>query len=162
MMNTIMMQQMYLQQQNNNNLNQLVGNQNNINFNDTKNSNNISNNFNNQQKNLQEREDNEELVQTVKTILQNKESEERTEMLGETLFYFLLNFIGKHNLNVSNGKFDDTFLCSKLTGILMHTNEDQLVGIIKNSEILKLTIQDVIRVNIILKYLAIIGLIQIL
>ena len=129
------MQQMYLQQQNQNNLNQLVNNSNNNN----------NNNFNQKQG-----DDNIDLVLKVKNILKEKESEERSEMLGETLFYFLLDFINTFKLNISLGKFDDTFLCSKLTGILMHTEENQLIEIIRNSEILKLTIQDVIKVKYII------------
>lgn len=104
--------------------------------------------FNNQQPVM--KIDNVELVNDVKKIFNMPNQEEKMELLGETIFYFLLNFIERFRLNVTGGKFDDTILCSKLTGILMHTDPKQLLDIISNTEILKLTIQDVIMVSFVL------------
>jgi hypothetical protein len=94
--------------------------------------------------------DNLEFVNEIKKILLIQNSEEKTELLGETIFYFLLNIIPKYNLNITNGKFDDTILCSKLTGILLHTDESELLEIVSNTEILLLTIKDVIIVSFVI------------
>jgi hypothetical protein len=97
------------------------------------------------------RTDNLEFVNEIKKILLIQNQEERNELLGETIFYFLLHhLIPKYNLNISNGKFDDTILCSKLTGILLHTDETELLEIVSNTEILLMTIRDVIIVRFIL------------
>jgi hypothetical protein len=93
--------------------------------------------------------DNIEFVNEIKKILLIQNTEERNELLGETIFYFLLHhLIPKYNLNITRGKYDDTILCSKLTGILLHTDEAELLEIVSNTEILLLTIKDVIMVSI--------------
>ena len=92
------------------------------------------------------RNDNGEFVDSIKKIIQITNIEEKTELLGETIFYFLMSFISKYNLNQSNGKFDDTHLCSKLTGIFLQTDEKEIIEIFSNSEILMLTIKDVVMV----------------
>ena len=94
-------------------------------------------------------QDNMELVNKIKQIISIPNLEERKELLGETLFYFLLRFIPTFNLNQTSGKFSDDVLCSKLTGIFLHTDEKELVNILSNIEILVLTIKDVINVSLI-------------
>lgn len=91
--------------------------------------------------------ENIELVDEIKKILTISAPEERKEMLGETLFYFLLSFIPKHNLNITGGKVDDAMICSKLTGILLHTDEKYLLEIVSNNEILKSALKEVILVR---------------
>ena len=92
-------------------------------------------------------QDNVELVNKIKQIISIPNLEERKELLGETIFYFLLRFIPTFNLNQTSGKFSDDVLCSKLTGIFLHTDEKELVNILSNVEILVLTIKDVINVS---------------
>jgi hypothetical protein len=77
-----------------------------------------------------------------------KNVDERHELLGETIFYFLLKFIPQNNLNNTGGRFDDTILCSKLTGIFLHTDPNELVEIVSNIQVLTMTIKDVIMVII--------------
>jgi hypothetical protein len=91
--------------------------------------------------------DNFELVNKIKQIIAIPNLDERKELLGETIFYFLLRFIPSLNLNQTFGKFSDDVLCSKLTGIFLHTDEKELVNILSNIEILVLTIKDVINVS---------------
>lgn len=91
--------------------------------------------------------ENEKLVNDIKMIMQMKESDEKTELLGETLFYFLLGAISKYKLNITNGVYDDAILCSKLTGILLQAEENELLDIVENNEILVMTIRDVIMVS---------------
>jgi len=91
--------------------------------------------------------DNFELVNKIKQIIAIPNLEERKELLGETIFYFLLRFIPSLNLNQTLGKFSDEVLCSKLTGIFLHTDEKELVNILSNIEILVFTIKDVINVS---------------
>jgi hypothetical protein len=95
------------------------------------------------------RVDNVEFVSEIQKILIIKNIEERHELLGETIFYFLLKFIPQNNLNLSGGRFDDTILCSKLTGILLHTDPNELIEIVSNTQVLTMTIRDVIMVNMI-------------
>lgn len=86
----------------------------------------------------------EHLVENVKEILKIKNEEERTEALGEKLFYFLKDFIPQYNLNITEGKYTDNDLCSKLTGILIKTDENNLIEIISNNERLYTSLNDVI------------------
>ena len=125
-------QQMYMQQmQNTQQMNQNRGNLNHANM-----------------SNIPPRNpDNFELVNKIKQIIAIPSLEERKELLGETIFYFLLRFIPSFNLNQTFGKFSDDVLCSKLTGIFLHTDEKELVNILSNIEILVLTIKDVINVS---------------
>jgi hypothetical protein len=138
--NNINNQQLYLQQlqkmqQMNPNMNSNMNNNNNMNN---------RNNMNIQLRNT----DNIELISNIKQIMQLPNQDEKKELLGETIFYFLLGFIPSFNLNLTNGKFSDDVLCSKLTGIFLHTDEKELLEILSNTEILVLTIKDVIMVII--------------
>lgn len=90
--------------------------------------------------------DNMDFVRDIQKILSLNLSEERTELLGETIFYFLQQFIAQYKLNNTEGMFDDIVLCSKLTGILLQTEEGHLIEIVSNNDILILTIKDVINV----------------
>jgi hypothetical protein len=92
------------------------------------------------------RVDNVEFVSEIQKILMMKNVEERHELLGETIFYFLLKFIPQNNLNITGGRYDDTILCSKLTGILLHTDPNELIEIVSNVQVLTMTIRDVIMV----------------
>jgi hypothetical protein len=115
-------------------------------------------NFNNRKPNPQQpfpqqppvqqrfRVDNIEFVTEIQKILMIKNVDERHELLGETIFYFLLKFIPQNSLNITGGRFDDTILCSKLTGILLHTDPNELVEIVSNVQVLTMTIKDVIMV----------------
>lgn len=89
-----------------------------------------------------------EFINNVLRILKNPNNEEKTEQLGETIFYYLINFIAKYNLNTSEGRFDDPTLCSKLTGMFLSIDEKDLLEILSNNEILIITIKDVVNVSL--------------
>jgi RNA recognition motif-containing protein len=89
-----------------------------------------------------------EFLEEVKKILRKGASDERTEHLGETIFYYLLRFISKYNLNTSKGRFDDPTLCSKLTGMFLSIEEADLMEIISKNEVLTMTIMDVVNVRL--------------
>ena len=84
------------------------------------------------------------LVDKVKQILQIENINERTETLGEVLFYFLMKFIPQYKLNITEGKCDDTTISSKLTGILIRTNADNLLQMISTTTHLKNSLQDIL------------------
>ena len=86
----------------------------------------------------------EGLVNKVKQILQIENPNERTETLGEVLFYFLMKFIPQYKLNITEGKCDDTTISSKLTGILIRTNADNLLQMISTTTHLKNSLQDIL------------------
>ncbi len=86
----------------------------------------------------------EHLLEKVKEILATKTDDDRTESLGETLFYFLTYFIPQYKLNTTGGKFSDTELCSKLTGILIKTDENNLCELLAKTERLYNSLKDVI------------------
>lgn len=90
--------------------------------------------------------DNIDLVNKLNKIMLIT-GEEKKEIMGECLFYYLLEFISTYNLNTTNGVFDDAILCSKLTGIFLHTDEKELLEIVCSKQVLALTIRDVIKVN---------------
>ena len=71
----------------------------------------------------------ENLLEIVKNQLKIENPDERTEALGETIYYFLIKFIPEYKLNITKGKCDDDFLCSKLTGILIKTKQENLIQI---------------------------------
>ena len=81
----------------------------------------IMDNQYNQNENKRITVEGENLLETIKEKLKIEDNEERTEAVGETLFYFLIKFIPQYGLNTTNGKFNDSDLCSKLTGILIKT-----------------------------------------
>jgi hypothetical protein len=87
-----------------------------------------------------------EFFNEINKILRSANTDERTELLGETIFYYLLRFIAKYNLNTSKGRFDDPTLCSKLTGMFLSIEEKDLLDIFSNQEVLTITINDVLMV----------------
>ncbi len=91
---------------------------------------------------------NAELMKQIGQVLKNPNEAEKTEQLGEIIFYHLLMFISKFNLNTSEGKYDDPTLCSKLTGMFLSIEEKDLLEIIPNNDILVLTVKDVVKVYI--------------
>lgn len=99
-----------------------------------------------QKQNVKRTLDNPDLVKEIQRIVKISNPEEKTETLGETLFYFLLNVISQYKLNITNGAIDDAILSSKLTGMLLQTDENELMEIVSNNEILVMTIRDVIMV----------------
>ncbi len=90
--------------------------------------------------------ENSEFIKNIENILKDPHSEERTENLGEVIFYYLLDFIPKYKLNVTQGQFDDTILCSKLTGILIHEDDQEIIDIVSNTENLLIFIKNVVMV----------------
>ena len=86
----------------------------------------------------------ENLLETVKENLKVEDPNERTEAVGETLFYFLIKFIPDYGLNTTNGKFNDSDLCSKLTGILIKTDPSILLQIISTTSGLYNSLKDVL------------------
>ena len=86
----------------------------------------------------------ENLIEIIKKILQIENIEERTEALGETLYYFLIKFIPQYKLNITKGKCDDEFLCSRLTGILIKTNQKTLLQIFSKTTRLYNAIKEVL------------------
>jgi hypothetical protein len=91
-----------------------------------------------------EESESENLFETVKNKLQIENPEERTEALGETLYYFLIKFIPQYKLNITKGKCDDEFLCSRLTGILIKTNQETLLQIFSKTTRLYNAIKEVL------------------
>lgn len=92
-------------------------------------------------------EDNFDFFKTIDKILKRPNSDERMENLGELIFYFLIDFIPKYKLNDSQGKFDDTILCSKLTGILIHEDDDEILEIFSSTDNLLVFIKSVVLVK---------------
>ena len=86
----------------------------------------------------------EHLLDTIKEKLKIEDNEERTEAVGETLFYFLIKFIPEYGLNTTNGKYNDSDLCSKLTGILIKTEPNILLQIISSTQGLYNSLKDVL------------------
>lgn len=86
----------------------------------------------------------EGLVDKVKEKLKIENVDDRTEALGEVLFYFLLKFIPQYKLNMTEGKCSDTTLCSKLTGILIRTDVNNLLEIISSTSRLENSLRDVL------------------
>jgi hypothetical protein len=125
---------------NNNNMQNFMGNNNNMNNNIFNNKNVISGNFENKKITVE----GEHLVEQVKEKLKIENPDDMTEALGETLFYFLMKFIPEYNLNITNGKYDDTTICSRLTGILIKTNPENLLEIISKTERLYHSLKEVL------------------
>ncbi len=86
----------------------------------------------------------EHLLDKIKEKLTIENEEDRTEAVGETLFYFLIKFIPEYGLNTTNGKFNDSDLCSKLTGILIKTEPYNLLQIISSTQGLYNSLKDVL------------------
>ena len=86
----------------------------------------------------------EHLLDTIKEKLKIEDNEEKTEAVGETLFYFLIKFIPQYGLNTTNGKYNDSDLCSKLTGILIKTEPNILLQIISSTQGLYNSLKDVL------------------
>ena len=87
----------------------------------------------------------ENLVEKITEKLKIEDPDERTEAIGEILFYFLLQFIPQYGLNITGGKFNDSDLCSKLTGILIKTDPRVLLQIISKNESLFNSLSDVLQ-----------------
>ena len=81
----------------------------------------------------------------MKENLKVEDPNERTEAVGETLFYFLIKFIPDYGLNTTNGKYNDSDLCSKLTGILIKTDPSILLQIISTTSGLYNSLKDVLK-----------------
>ena len=92
-----------------------------------------NNNNNYKNSNIKITVESENLVETVKNKLQIENPEERTEALGETLYYFLIKFIPQYKLNITRGKCDDDVICARLTGILIKSNQEYLLQIISKT-----------------------------
>ena len=86
----------------------------------------------------------EHLLDTIKEKLKIENSDDRTEVVGETLFYFLIKFIPQYGLNTTNGEYNDSDLCSKLTGILIKTEPTILLQIISSTQGLYNSLKDVL------------------
>ena len=86
----------------------------------------------------------ENLLETIKEKLKIEDDDEKTEAVGETLFYFLIKFIPQYGLNTTNGKYNDSDLCSKLTGILIKTEPNILLQIISSTQSLYSSLKDVL------------------
>ena len=87
-----------------------------------------------------------EFIEKIKQILTTPHTDERTEQLGEIIFYFLHEFIPKYNLNIIP-QLDDTVLCSKLTGILINEDDNEILEIVSNNETIIMFIKNVIVVR---------------
>ena len=104
----------------------------------------ITDNQYNQNENKRITVEGENLLETIKEKLKIENKDDRTEAIGETLFYFLIKFIPQYGLNTSNGKYNDSDLCSKLTGILIKTDSKVLLQIISNTQGLYNSLKDVL------------------
>ena len=104
---------------------------------------NMDNNFNNSN-NEKITVEGVHLLDSIKEKLQIDNEEERTEAIGETLFYFLIKFIPQYGLNTTNGEFNESDLCSKLTGILIKTEPNILLQIISTTSGLYNSLKDVL------------------
>ena len=86
-----------------------------------------------------------DLMNKVIEKLKIENKDERTEAIGELLFYFLKDFIPQYGLNTTNGQMSDIDLCSKLTGILIKTESSNLLQIISTTEGLRSSLTDVLQ-----------------
>ena len=133
--NQFMMQQMMQQQQMNynygmNNMqNDFMMNQNNMNMNNNENKITV---------------EGEHLLEIIQEKLKIENPDDRTEAIGEKLFYFLIKFIPQYGLNTTNGLFNNEDLCSRLTGILIKTEPNILLQIISNTQSLYNSLKDVL------------------
>ena len=139
---------------NNNNMNNMGNNMmmNNMMMNNQQQMNNMFNNNNNvmqQNKIMQNNNkitvESEHLVEKITEKLKIEDPDERTEAIGEILFYFLLQFIPQYGLNITEGRFNDSDLCSKLTGILIKTDPRILLQIISKNDSLFNSLSDVLQ-----------------
>jgi len=87
----------------------------------------------------------ENLLESIKEKLKIENPDDRTEAIGEILFYFLIKFIPQYGLNTTHGMFKDEDLCSKLTGILIKTEPHILLQIISNTNSLYTSLKDVLK-----------------
>ena len=133
--NQFIMQQMMQQPQqmnNNNNYGMINNMQNDF----------MMNNQNNNNDNITV--EGEHLLEIIKEKLKIENPEDRTEAVGEKLFYFLIKFIPQYGLNNTNGLFKDEDLCSRLTGILIKTEPEILLQIISSTQNLYNSLKDVL------------------
>ena len=134
--NQFMMQQMIQQQQQMNNMvHNMPPNQNEFIMNP------------NQMNNMHDKitVEGENLLETIKEKLKIQNPDDRTEAIGEKLFYFLIKFIPQYGLNTTKGVFNDEDLCSKLTGILIKTDPNILLQIISSTNSLYTSLKDVLK-----------------
>ena len=125
--------------------NMMINNQQQINNNMILNNNNQLQNKIIQNNNNKITVESEHLVEKITEKLKIEDSDERTEAIGEILFYFLLQFIPQYGLNITEGKFNDSDLCSKLTGILIKTDPRVLLQIISKNDSLYSSLSDVLQ-----------------
>ena len=133
--------------QNMNNMNNNMPNMNNNIQNINNNLQNINMNNNNMQNDFMMNRitvEGEHLLETITEKLKIENQDERTEAIGEKLFYFLIKFIPQYGLNFTNGQITDEDLCSKLTGILIKTDPKVLLGIISSTPSLYNSSKDVL------------------
>ncbi len=144
-----------MKQMNNNNMNnrnpyimqQMMQQQQQMNNNNYGMNNNMQNDFMmNNQNNNNDRitVEGEHLLEIIKDKLKIENPEEKTEAVGEKLFYFLIKFIPQYGLNNTNGLFKDEDLCSRLTGILIKTEPEILLQIISSTQNLYNSLKDVL------------------
>jgi polyadenylate-binding protein len=111
------------------------------------NMNNMQNDFminNNQNNNDKISVESEHLLEIIQEKLKIENPDDRTEAVGEKLFYFLIKFIPQYGLNNTNGLFKDEDLCSRLTGILIKTEPEILLQIISSTQNLYNSLKDVL------------------
>ena len=138
---------------NNNNMGNMGNNMmmNNMMMNNQQQMNNMFNNNNVMQQNKIMQNNNkitvesEHLLEKITEKLKIEDADERTEAIGEILFYFLLQFIPQYGLNITEGRFNDSDLCSKLTGILIKTDPLILLQIIAKNDSLYNSLSDVLQ-----------------
>ena len=138
-----MQQQMMQQQQQQMNMN------NNMNMQNMNNMNNMQNDLMMNPNNMNMNNDKitvegEHLQEIINEKLKIENPDERTEAIGEKLFYFLIKFIPQYGLNITHGMITDEDLCSKLTGILIKTEPKILLGIISSTQSLYSSLKDVL------------------
>ena len=116
-------------------------------MNNNYNMNNMQNDFminNNQNNNDKISVESEHLLEIIQEKLKIENPDDRTEAVGEKLFYFLIKFIPQYGLNNTNGLFKDEDLCSRLTGILIKTEPEILLQIISSTQNLYNSLKDVL------------------
>ena len=116
-------------------------------MNNNYNMNNMQNDFminNNQNNNDKISVESEHLLEIIQEKLKIENPDDRTEAVGEKLFYFLIKFIPQYGLNNINGLFKDEDLCSRLTGILIKTEPEILLQIISSTQNLYNSLKDVL------------------
>jgi len=94
-----------------------------------------------QQQQIQQVPQNPFLQDIIKIL--NSKDENKNEILGEAIFYYLLKFIEKHNINTTN--YENEKLCSRFTGIFINSSHLDLIEIFKYEEVLMKTLKEIIQ-----------------